>query len=56
MARILSRFASASAQVAISSPAAGADDGGAEDAAALVGDDLDVAAGLALGLGAVVLG
>ena len=45
-----------SAQGWISSPACGADDGGAEDAALLVGDDLDQALRRALGLRAVVLG
>ena len=55
MARMLRPWPIASVQVVISSPACGADDGGAEDPALAVGDDLDVAAGLALGLGAVVL-
>ena len=43
-ARMLSPALIASVQVVISSPASRADDGGAEDAAALVGHHLDVAA------------
>ena len=55
MARMLSPRDSASVQVVISSPGMRAHNGGAENAAILRGDDLDVAVRLALGLRAVVL-